>query len=150
MRLRYPFASELSCALLVLGALAGCSSAPPALGGNVVVGPSTPSNWATPRPAVPGNPPEVQAMWFSTLDVPLGSDWDGEFVATTNTAGIDVQTNLFVFHVPRLSPGRFRFHIRMVDAPVGFVRAYPLRIIARNAAGTEAETDIPFRIGGRR
>ncbi len=89
-------------------------------------------------------------MWFSTLDVPLGTDWDGEFVATTNTAGIDVQTNLFVFHVPQLSPGRFRFHMRLADVPLGFVRAYPLRIIARNAAGAETETDIPFRISGRR
>jgi hypothetical protein len=109
-----------------------------------------PANWATPRPALSGNPAQIQAMWFSTLDVPLGSDWDGEFVATTNTSGIDVATNLFVFAVPRLSPGRFRFHIRMMDAPVGFVRAYPLRIIARNAAGAEVETVIPFRISGRR
>jgi hypothetical protein len=151
MRLRYKFASWLSCAPLVFGALAlaNCSSAAPPPGSNVAVGATPPANWPAPRRATSG-PPQIQKMWFSTLDVPLGSDWDGEFVASTNTAGINVETNLFAIHVPQLSPGRFRFHIRMVDVPVGFVRGYPLRIIAHNAAGTEVETDIPFRISGRR
>jgi hypothetical protein len=89
-------------------------------------------------------------MWFSTLAVPLGSDWDGEIVTTTNVTGIEVQTNLFLLALPRVSPGRFRFHIRMIDVPVGFVRGYPLRVVAHDAAGVETEIDVPFRIEGRR
>lgn len=90
-------------------------------------------------------------MHFSTLDVKLGTNWTGEFVATSNTASIEVNTNLFDFSVPgtQPGPGRFAFHFHMIDVPAFYVRPYSLRVIARNGAGERVEEDVPFRISER-
>jgi hypothetical protein len=86
---------------------------------------------------------------FSSLDVKLGTEWSGEVVASSNTASVEIATNLFDFSVPRPAIGLFVFQFRMIDVPPFFVRAYPLRIIARNTAGEKVEEDVPFRIRGR-
>jgi len=88
-------------------------------------------------------------MRFSSLDVRLGSDWSGQFVASSNTASIEVATNLFSFSVPRPHVGDFRFRFHLLDVPPFYVRAYPLRIIARNAAGDASVEVVPFRISPR-
>jgi len=81
--------------------------------------------------------------------VALGTDWNGEIVASSNTASVEITTNLFDFSVPRPTNGHFAFAFHMLDVPPFFVRAYPLRIIARNTAGVKVEEDAPFRIRGR-
>ena len=57
-----------------------------------------------------------------------------------------MRTNLFSINVPRRAPGRFAFTLNVLDTPPIFVRAYSLRVIARNSAGQEYEEDLPFRI----
>ena len=90
-------------------------------------------------------------MRFSTLDVVLGSDWNGDFMASTNTASIEVLgTNLFSFSVPKTGVGAFHFNFHVIDVPAFFVRPYSLHVIARNTAGVQSEIDVPFRISGRR
>lgn len=79
----------------------------------------------------------------------MGEDWNGEIVASSNTASIEVTTNLFTFSVPRPEIGRFRFAFHLIDVPPFFIRAFPLRVIARNTAGVEREVDVPFRLRGR-
>jgi hypothetical protein len=150
-RASYPLVRALSWSLLVLVALApvGCASRPVRLPANASVGTQHPAAWPTPRIAPPSAPAEIQAMHFSSLNVPLGSDWSGEFVASSNTASIEVATNLFTFSVPRPRIGDFRFRFHLLDVPPFYVRAYPLRVIARNAAGTETVQVVPFRISGR-
>ena len=64
----------------------------------------------------------------------------------TNVASIEVRTNLFSINVPRIKPGRFAFTFTVLDTPPIFVRAYRLRVIARNSAGHAYEEDLPFRI----
>lgn len=88
-------------------------------------------------------------MHFSSLDVRVGSDWSGEFVASSNTASIELATNLFSFSVPRTRIGNFRFRFHLLDVPPFYVRAYPLRIIARNAAGNQNVELVPMRISPR-
>lgn len=85
-------------------------------------------------------------MRFSSLDVRRGERWSGEFVTGSNVASIEVRTNLFSINVPHLSSGRFAFTLNVLDTPPIFVRAYRLRVIARNSPGTEYEEDVPFRI----
>jgi hypothetical protein len=89
-------------------------------------------------------------MHFSTLDVPLGGEWSGELVTTTNVAGVELMTNLFSLWPVEFAPGRFRFTYRVLDLPPFLVRGYKLRVFLRDAAGTKSETDIPFRLSGRR
>jgi hypothetical protein len=88
-------------------------------------------------------------MRFSSLVVPLGSDWNADIVATSNTTSIELFTNLYDFKVPKIGPGRFRFAVHMFDLPTFLVRPYVLHMIARNADGVESDTEIPFEIGGR-
>jgi hypothetical protein len=85
-------------------------------------------------------------MRFSSLDVRRGGRWSGEFVTGTNVASVEVRTNLFSIDVPRRTYGRFVFTLDVLDTPPIFVRAYRLRVIARNSAGQAYEEDLPFRI----
>ena len=88
-------------------------------------------------------------MHFSTLDVPLGGVWTGELVTTTNTASVELMTNLFSLWPTQVEPGRFRFTYRVFDLPPFLVRGYRLRVFLRDAAGKANETDVPFRLSGR-
>jgi len=101
-----------------------------------------------PKPRVEPNdaPPRLLGIWFSSLDIRRGQRWSGAFVAGTNVASVEVRTNLFSIDVPKRSPGRFSFVLNVLDTPPIFVRAYRLRVIARNSAGIEYEEDFPFRI----
>ena len=88
-------------------------------------------------------------MRFSSLDARPGTTWDGDVVTSTNTASLEVSTNLFDFSVPRASNGHFHFRLKIIDVPAAFIRPYNLRVIARNTAGQTSESDVPFRISGR-
>lgn len=85
-------------------------------------------------------------MRFSSLDVRRGQRWSGAFVTGTNVASVEVRTNLFSINVPHRSPGRFGFVLDILDVPPIFVRAYRLRVIARNSAGNAYEEDLPLWI----
>lgn len=130
-----------ACSLIVL--LSACGSRLPDPPLNVVA-----NRAALPAPEVQPNdaPPRILGMWFSTLDVRRGEDWSGAFVTGTNVASIEVRTNLFSINVPHVSPGRFTFTLHVLDTPPIFVRAYRLRVIARNSPGDAFEENLPFRI----
>jgi hypothetical protein len=130
---------------LALAALSpACAARPPA---------DTPANVALGLTKLPspvyepnGALPRILGMRFSSLDVRRGESWAGAFVTTTNVASVEVRTNLFSINVPHRSPGHFWFSVDLLDTPPIFVRAYRLRVIARNSAGNEYEEDMPFRI----
>jgi hypothetical protein len=135
--------------LLRIGALAltallpACASRLPESPANLAVGLT-----ALPAPRVERNDalPRILAMRFSTLDVKRGTRWSGEFVTGTNVASLEVRTNLFSIDTPRRAPGRFAFVLDVLDTPPIFVRAYRLRVIARNSAGRAYEENVPLRI----
>ncbi len=135
--------------LLRLGALAltallqACVSRLPDSPPNVAIGPA-----ALPAPQLEPNdaPPRILGMRFSSLDVRRGGRWAGAIVTGTNVASVEVRTNLFSINVPKRAPGSFSFVLDVLDAPPIFVRAYRLRVIARNSAGSKYEEDLPFRI----
>lgn len=85
-------------------------------------------------------------MNFSAEQVRRGQTWSGRIVTSTNVASVEVRTNLFSIDVPRRAYGDFRFSLRVYDVPPIFIRAYRVRVIARNTAGQSAEEDLPFRI----
>ncbi len=124
--------------------LAACASHVTAVPANATFGekPSLPA----PERDTPKATPRIQAIWLSGNDVRRGADWSGEIVTSTNVASVEVRTNLFSIDVPRRAFGRFAFRLHVFDVPPIFVRAYDLRVIARNAAGAQAEEDLPFRI----
>ncbi|MGA8475657.1 MAG: hypothetical protein WB681_11340 [Candidatus Cybelea sp.] len=135
--------------LLRIGALGlavllpGCMSRPSGIPPNATIGPQVlPSPRIEPNDALP----RILAMRFSSLDVHRGEPWSGAFITGTNVASIEVRTNLFSINVPHRSPGRFSFTLHVLDVPPIFVRAYRLRVIARNSAGNTYEEDLPFRI----
>ena len=129
--------------LALIAVLPACASRVPDMPANAVVG-----LLAMPTPPVePADaPPRILAMRFSSLDVRRGERWSGAFVAGTNVASLEVRTNLFSINVPKRMPGRFTFALNVLDTPPIFVRAYRLRVIARNSAGDAYEEDLPFRI----
>lgn len=91
-------------------------------------------------------PPQILGMRFSSLDIRRGERWSGRFITGSNVASIEVRTSLFSINVPHIAPGTFSFSLDVLDTPPIFVRAYKLRVIARNSAGQEYEADMPFRI----
>ncbi|MBV8165475.1 MAG: SCO family protein, partial [Alphaproteobacteria bacterium] len=115
----------------------------------LLVADRTPAGWPQPMAAPVAAPPVVQAMRFSSLDVRPGTDWDGDILASTNTASIEVDTNLFDFNAPRVGPGRFHFTFHVVDLPALLVRPYVLHVTARNTAGEARDIEVPFRFGAR-
>lgn len=123
--------------------LVGCASRLPDVPPNTGVGlAALPSPRFEPNDALP----KILAMRFSSLNIRRGQRWAGAFVTGTNVASIEVRTNLFSINVPRRSPGRFAFVLNVLDTPPIFVRAYRLRVIARNSAGRTYEEDLPFRL----
>jgi hypothetical protein len=85
-------------------------------------------------------------MRFSAAQVRRGETWSGEIVTGTNVASVEVRTSLFSIDVPRTAFGRFAFRLHVFDVPPIFIRAYEVRVIARNSAGAQAEEDFPLRI----
>jgi cytochrome oxidase Cu insertion factor (SCO1/SenC/PrrC family) len=136
-------------ALIASLVLAGCVQALPPQPKLLLVAAHPATNWPPPHRADVAAPPEIQAMRFSSLDARAGTDWDGEILTSTNTASVELGTNLFDFSAPRQQPGHFRFHFHLIDVPALFVRPYILHVTARNTAGAEREIDVPFRISGR-
>lgn len=128
---------------------AACSTASPPAPAFVSVGAALPANWPTPAAVAAGQPAKPLALHFSTLDVPLGSEWSGQLVTTTNAASVELMTNLFSLWPVRDAPGRFHFRYRVFDLPPFLVRGYKLRVFVRDAQGRKSETDVPFRLSGR-
>ena len=130
-------------ALALTALLPACASRLPDPPPNVAVGLAS-----LPTPPIEPNAarPRILGMRFSSLDVRRGQRWSGAIVTGTNVASVEVRTNLFSINVPKRSPGRFRFTLNVLDTPPIFVRAYSLRVIARNSAGFEYEEDLPFHI----
>jgi len=128
---------------IALLALVGCVSHLPSLPRDASVGAAP---FAMPSPEVLGNdaPPRILAMHFSSLDLRRGTTWSGSFVTSTNTASVEVRTNLFSIDVPRTAFGLFAFQLALFDWPPIFTRAYALRVIARNSAGVRSEQDLPL------
>jgi hypothetical protein len=124
--------------------LAGCASQTAAVPKNITFSGAS----SLPAPAVAANdaPPKIIAMHFSADQVNRGQTWSGEIVTTTNVASVEVRSNLFSINVPRRTFGRFAFALRVFDVPPIFVRAYLIRVIARNSAGEAVEEHFPFRI----
>lgn len=124
--------------------LAGCASQTAAVPANISFS-GTPS---LPTPAAAANdaPPKILAMHFSGDEVRRGQTWSGQIITTTNVASVEVRSNLFSINVPRRNFGRFAFTLRVFDVPPIFVRAYQIRVIARNSAGQAVEEHFPFRI----
>lgn len=85
-------------------------------------------------------------MRFSGDEIRRGQTWSGEIVTTTNVASVEVRSNFFSIDVPRRDFGRFAFTLRVYDVPPVFLRAYRIRVIARNSAGQAVEEHFPFRI----
>lgn len=124
---------------------ASCASQPSSVPENVTVG-SPERVTAGPAAAASDAAPRIVAMQFSSLDVKRPATWSGRIVTSTNVASVELRTNQFTISVPRTAFGDFRFNLNVFDVPSEFVRHYQLRVIARNAAGLEAEEDVPFRI----
>ena len=130
--------------LVLASAMLGCVSHLPEIPPDVSIG--AVRALPTPRVEPKDAPPTIQAMHFSTLQARRGHQFSGEFTTGTNVASVEVRTNLFSIDVPRTGYGRFAFTLNVLDAPPIFIRAYRLRVIARNSAGTEFEQDLPFEI----
>lgn len=124
--------------------VAGCAANSTAVPHNVSY------TWDTalpnPRPAANLAAPQIVAMKFSAPVIRRGTDWRGSVVTSTNVASVEVRSSLFSVDVPRRDFGNFSFALHVLDVPPIFVRAYRLRVIARNTAGVQTEEDLPVRI----
>jgi len=132
-------------ALIAVATLGACSSAPPPPPGNAHVGGSPPTGIAAP---LRGNdaPPQIASLWFNTLDVQLGTEWQEQIETSSNVTSVEVRNNLFSINARRSGFGHFQFSLDVVDVPPIFIRGYDLRVIARNSAGVQTEEDLPLRI----
>jgi cytochrome oxidase Cu insertion factor (SCO1/SenC/PrrC family) len=140
---------RVTTALIASLVLAGCVQALPGKPKLLTIAAQAPANWVRPHDAAVAAPAEIQAMRVSSLDLRPGENWAGDVVTSTNTASLEIGTNLFDFSLPRAQPGHFHFNFHVIDVPALFVRPYVLYVKARNTAGDVSELDLPFRISGR-
>ncbi len=91
-------------------------------------------------------PPQINAIWLSTLDLTRGSTWSGEITTPDNVASVEVRTDSFSFSVPRLHPGVFEFSYEIPDLPPYLRRHFVLHVVARNAAGDQIDESVPIAI----
>jgi hypothetical protein len=133
----------IACATCL--AVSGCASAAIHVPQNVTVGAD---RGRTPAPPVRASAalPAIVAIHFDSLEIARPSTWSGSIVASTNTASVEIRTNLFSIVANRKGFGRFAFAVDVYDLPSIFLRDYRLRVIARNAAGAVAEEDLPLRL----
>ena len=97
----------------------------------------------------PNAGPQIRHLSFPNgLVVKPGakSEFSGTITTSSNVASVEIRTNLFSINAKKKDVGRFAFDVDVYDLPGIFIRAYTLRVIARNATGVEAEEDVPFRI----
>jgi hypothetical protein len=127
--------------------LAGCGFAPSSVPANAVVAARIPAAWS-PAPANPNGDPTIVGARFSSLDVELGQDWDGDVVTSRDVASVDLHTNLFDIALARTAPGRFHFLQHVIDDPAFIVRPYALEIIAKRERGDFVKLVVPFRLRG--
>jgi hypothetical protein len=59
-------------------------------------------------------------------------------ITTTDAASLEIRTAVFSINAPRVTFGRFRFKLSILEFPPMLKHTYPMQIIARNAAGDEA------------
>ncbi|HEY1883361.1 MAG TPA: hypothetical protein VGG51_10025 [Candidatus Cybelea sp.] len=97
--------------------------------------------------AQPNAPPQIVAMWFSTLTITPGSWFDGTIVGSTNVASVEVRTAAFSINSKQVAPGVYRFHMRVLELPpLSRRHGYELYIIARNTPGEQFVEEAPLRV----
>ena len=114
---------------------------------NAVIGAKIPASWSVPA-AVTGADPTIVGARFSSLDVELGQNWDGDVVTSRDVDRVVLHTNLFDIAATRTTPGHFHFLQHVIDDPAFIVRPYALEVIATNAVGGESKLVVPFRLRG--
>lgn len=105
-----------------------------------------PNPWPHAAVAAPDAPPRILALWLSSDRIAPGHDWSGRIATTTNVASVEVRTESFSFNATRVGYGQFVFRQHILDIVPQYKRPYVLAVIARNAAGVEAERDIPVTL----
>jgi hypothetical protein len=91
-------------------------------------------------------PPQIAAIWLSSLTLERGSNWTGEISTGDNAASVEVRTDSFSFSVPRIRPGHFAFSYAIPDLPPYLRRQFVLHVVARNAAGDRFDEPLPIEI----
>jgi len=134
-------------ATYLLATLSACSFMPAEPPANAIVARTTPVAWKAVA-TKPGADPSIVGARFSSLDVELGQDWDGDVVTSTGVATVVLHTNLFDIAATQTAPGRFHFLEHVIDDPAFIVRPYAVDIIATDAAGRTAKLIVPFRLRG--
>lgn len=105
---------------------------------NLVVAAAKPHGWPSPPVVAPGAKPRIVRVWMSSLRIYAGMWLDGEIVASTNVASLEVRTAAFSINADHVGPGRFAFHTRVLELPpLARRHRLDLSIIARNTAGEE-------------
>ena len=91
-------------------------------------------------------PPQIRAVWLSSLALERGATWSGEISTSSNVASVEVRTDSFSFSVPRRHVGTFVFSYEIPDLPPYLRRPFVLHIVARNAAGQASDEILPIEI----
>jgi hypothetical protein len=135
---------------MTMGALCGvtgCSPAPVSMPSNLTVSAKLPQPLPRAPVAQPNAPPQIVAMWFSTLTLTPGSWFDGTIVGSTNVASVEVRTAAFSINSKQIAPGVYHFHMRVLELPpLSRRHSYELYIIARNTPGDQSVEKAPLRI----
>lgn len=136
--------TALFLAALAVTAMTGCTDAPQ---GRMLQPASvlqSPNPWPTPH-VVTNGPPHIQALWMNETEIPMGVDWVGRAVTSSNVASLEIRTESFSFVAQRTAFGEFRFRQHVLAMVPPYMRAYTLQVVARNAAGDEDSVLVPIR-----
>ena len=128
-------------AALAVVALAACGRGAAPQQAPVVVGTHAARLVAAPL-AQPNAPPRIVRVWLSEDSVGAGDVLRGHVTTTTNVASLEVRLGPKSAPLKRTTFGQFEGTYRIPKVPSFLRRSYNVDVIARNAAGTQAQTQV--------
>ena len=90
----------------------------------------------------PNDPPKIVRVWISQDSVAAGDVLRGHVTTTTNVASLEVRLGPRSATLKRTTFGQFEGAFHVPRVPAFLRRSYDVDLIARNAAGRSAQTQI--------
>ena len=128
-------------AIVALLAVASCAKQTTSQQVPLAIGPSVPSQVAAPV-SKPKAAPRIVRVWVSQDSVSAGDLLRGHVTTTTNVASLEVRLGPKSAPLRRTTYGQFEGAFHVPKVPPFLRRSYTVDVIARNAAGVTAQTQI--------
>lgn len=94
----------------------------------------------------PDAPPQIEWTSISTTTPAVGENISGTVLCSSNVASVELRVAGFSMTADKTDVGHFEWHFIVPKLPPFMSHTFALAIIARNTAGTPAQTSITIHV----